>query len=207
MPWFDGADSTMPLRDSANVGAPGSNGTVRRIVVHTCGNPNKRFTKAGENQALSAWNTWTSASERARMGVGKVSAHFVIEFDGRIVQFASTDDAAYGTGWLTTGSVHIEFAGNATALTGEQLHYGAMLCGWIREKHPEVDLSPTGTSESDPGDPTAAGITCHKFIQVVWRRDPANAKKKFTPKNCPGTDAIDQLPFLSLLARGYAAFL
>jgi hypothetical protein len=52
-----------------------------------------------------------------------------------------------------------------------------------------------------PGDPEAPGITCHKFIQVVWRAKPENKTKSFTPKACPGTGIIGQLPDIARQAR------
>lgn len=191
-------DDTMWLTDTANVGR-GKNGDVSRVVVHVTAGGIKNT-----NQAGSAYATWSSAEVRAKMGVKYLSAHFVVELDGRVIQFVDTNDAAYGTGWLTTGSVHIEFAGDHPhPLTGDQLHYGARLIAWIAREHPSVTLAPTGTSAEDPGDPVQPGITCHKFIQVVWRAKPENKSKPFTPKSCPGTGIIGQLGDLARQARLY----
>lgn len=196
MPVFPDNDGTKWLTDPANL-RKDANGKVVRVVVHT--------TAAGmtlQDQAGSAYNTWTSASERERMGVGMVSAHFCVELDGRVIQFVDTKDIAFGTGWLTGTSVHIEFAGiGPNQLLEPQLQYGSNLIAWIAKAHPDVALDPTGVSEADPGDPTKPGITCHKFIQVVWRAKPENKTAKFTPKDCPGTGVIGQLPNLARLAK------
>jgi hypothetical protein len=200
MPVYEENDGTKWLTDPANVGKD-RNGKVVRVVVHT--------TAGGitnQDQASAAYGTWTDPKQRERMGVKFISAHFVVELSGAVIQLVDTKDIAFGTGWLTGGSVHIEFAGDHPhPLTNDQLYYGAKLVSWCQKAHPDVGLDPTGVSEADPGNPEAAGITCHKFIQVVWRRDPANKDKPFTPKACPGTGVIGQLPDLSRQAKLFRA--
>lgn len=74
----------------------------------------------------------------------------------------------------------------------DQFHYVAQLIVWLASEHEDIVLGPTDTGLNDPGDPASPGITCHKFIQLVWRAKPENQSKAFTPKACPGTGIIDQ---------------
>jgi N-acetyl-anhydromuramyl-L-alanine amidase AmpD len=193
---YDESDGTKWLTDAANVRV-GKNGTVQRVVVHTTAGGT-----SNQNQADAAYATWTDPAQRAAMGVAFISAHFVVELDGRVIQMVDTNDIAFGTGWLTDGSVHIEFAGDHPyPLTNDQFYYGAKLISWIAREHTDVVLETTGTSIADPGRPQDPGITCHKFIQEVWRKDPANAGKAFTAKACPGAGVIAQLGDLARQAK------
>src|SRR4051812_3499298 len=100
-------DEWLPCTLAGTVGKPGSNGKVVRIVVHTVG------VKTDMEHVAGGSRTWWEQQVQDKPGF-LVSAHFTIERDGSIVQHVDTAAAAYGTGWLTTGSIHIEHAGNGT---------------------------------------------------------------------------------------------
>jgi hypothetical protein len=197
MAWYDDRDGTKLLTNPFAQGAKGSNGTVKRVVIHTVGYPDGAA-RTEKNQAPSCWSEWNGKStEKFR-----VSAHFCIELDGRVIQFVDTADIAYGTGWLTGGSVHIEHAGtHPYEMTDTQLHNSADLVAWLKMMHPEMTLELTGTSIADPGDPEKPGITCHHFIQQVYHKKWPD--RDITFKACPGTGVIGQLPVLSSLAKTY----
>src|SRR5262249_37905945 len=121
--WSPSAMARYPSLDDwipCTVGGPGSNGKVVRIVIHTVG------VKTDLQHVATGSRAWWEKQVTDNPGF-KVSAHFTIERDGAIVQHVDTAQAAYGTGWLTTGSVHIEHAGNGQVqpLTDEQLHASA----------------------------------------------------------------------------------
>lgn len=197
MAWYDDRDGTKKLTNPHAYGAPGSNGTVKRVVIHTVGMAGAGA-QTNMNQADICWSTWNGKSTKDF----HVSAHFCIELDGRVIQFVDTADIAYGTGWLTGGSVHIEHAGNHPfPMTDVQLHNSADLIGWLKMMHPDMSLDVTGTSIQDPGDPEKPGITCHRFIQEVYhKRWPS---KSLEWRACPGSGIIEQLPVLSSLANSY----
>ena len=195
-PWSDGIH---PVQQPGTVG--GSNGDVVRVVLH--------ITDAkiieGRHQAPinAAW--WDKSTKDARAN-GKlnfgVSAHFTVEADGFVYQHVDTDKVAKGTGWLTAGSVHIEHSGKSPdPMTEIQLHWAAYLIAWLASVHPKIKLEATGTSESDYGDPTRPGITCHRFIQLAYVK--LFPSKAITPKPCPGAGIIRQIPELVRLAKVY----
>jgi hypothetical protein len=197
MVWYDDRDGTMALRNPNAFGAKGSNQNICRVVIHSVG-----FDGAGartnQNQAASCWSTWTKESTADF----HVSAHFCIELDGRVIQLVDTDDIAYGTGWLTAGSIHIEHAGNHPyPLTDQQLHASADLIGWLKMMHKGISLELTGTSKTDYGDPAQPGITCHRFIQEAYHKKWPG--KPLTWKACPGDGIIGQLAQLAALAKTY----
>jgi hypothetical protein len=197
MAWYDDRDGTKVLTNPNAFGAKGSNGTVKRIVIHTVGLEGAGA-QTNMDQAQICWNTWNGESTKDF----HVSAHFCVELDGRVIQFVDTADIAYGTGWLTSGSVHIEHAGNNPfEMTDVQLHNSADLVGWLKMMHKDLTLEVNGTSISDPGDPEKPGITCHRFIQEVYHKKWPT--KSLTWKACPGTGIIGQLPLLSSLAKTY----
>jgi hypothetical protein len=191
MPWYPDADKTMELKGPMKV-KTGANTPVRRIVVHSVGSA----APERPNQSGDCWSAWVIEN-----ATKKVSAHFCVERDGRITQFADTNDVTYGTGWCTAGSIHIENAGNhPLPLTRDQLDYGARLIGWLATVHPDIRLEVEGTGDSDPGDPTKACITCHRFIQQAAKREIKAGRLNamtITDKTCPGTGIIAQLPELA----------
>jgi hypothetical protein len=196
MAWYDDRDGTKLLTNPNAYGAKGSNGTVKRVVIHSVGLKDAPMTT--KDQAQICWNTWNGESKDGF----HVSAHFCIELDGRVIQFIDTADIAYGTGWLTGGSVHIEHAGNHPfEMPDVQLHNSADLVGWLKMMHGDITLELTGNSISDPGDPEKPGITCHRFIQEVYHKKWPDKKLDF--KACPGSGIIGQLPLLSSLAKSY----
>jgi hypothetical protein len=195
MAWYDDRDGTMKLTNPNAFGRPGSNGKVVRVVVHVVGTPGDAALN-NMNQAQICWNTWNGKSTSDF----HVSAHFCIERDGRVIQFVDTNDIAYGTGWLTGGSVHIEHAGNHPhEMTDTQLHNSADLVGWLKMMHQDISLELTGTSIKDYGDPTRPGITCHRFIQEAYHRLKPDAAIEW--RACPGDGIIGQLPDLLRLAK------
>jgi hypothetical protein len=197
MAWYDDRDGTKLLTNPNASGAKGSNGTVTRIVIHSVG-LNGSGAQTYMNQAQICWNTWNGESTPKF----HVSAHFCIELDGRVIQFVDTNDIAYGTGWLTSGSIHIEHAGNHPfEMTDVQLHNSADLIGWLKMMHKGIALELTGTSISSPGYPEKPGITCHRFIQEVYHKKFPKEEVKF--KACPGSGIIGQLPVLLTLANTY----
>jgi len=197
MAWFDDRDGTMKLTNPNAYGRPGSNGNVVRVVMHVVATPGNAALSE-MNQARIAYNTWNAMSTPGF----HVSAHFCIERDGRVIQFIDTADIAYGTGWLTSGSVHIEHAGNHPYPMSEtQLHASADLIGWLKMMHPSIKLELTGTSIQNYGDPRNPGITCHRFIQEAYHREFPDAKIEW--RACPGDGIIGQLPQLLTLANNY----
>jgi len=160
MAMYPGRAGEILMSNPGTVGAKGSNLPVKRVVMHTSAG-----SMSEKNQAPINVATWNST---AGQGALKVSAHFTIEFDGRVIQHVDTARIAYGTGWVTAGSIHIEEAGNHPhPMNPAQLAATATLIAWLNKEHPDIALAPTGVSASDPGDPEKPGITCHKFVQVA----------------------------------------
>lgn len=175
----------------------GRNGEIARIVIHHTGV--RRGTNA--SAARSAWYYWSDQGKKGKM----VSAHFVIEGDGTIVQLIDTADIGYGTGNYTGHSVHIEHSGSGEPFTPEQMNASALLIGWIKYRHPEVSLNVVGTSLHDYGSKAQEGITCH-----AWVDQAAIANKlpyaPATPKlACPGKHMLKELPRLAALGRNMVA--
>ncbi len=197
MAWYEDRDSTMKLTNSNAYGRPGSNGKVVRVVLHVVATPGEAAL-TNMDQARSCFNTWNSKSTPGF----HVSAHFCVERDGRVVQFIDTADIAYGTGWLTSGSIHIEHAGNHPHPMSElQLHASADLIGYLKMCHPDINLELTGTSIESYGDPKRPGITCHRFIQEAYHRESPSADIEW--RACPGSGIIGQMPQLVSLATMY----
>ena len=196
MPWYPDNDGTFKLIGQKKIKV-GANTSVKRIVIHTVGSTNPESTKQAEYGCFGTW-----------MGEKKdemVSAHFCVERDGRVFQFADTNDITFGTGWCTGGSIHIEHAGNhPLKLLPDQLDYTAKLMAWLATVHPDIKLEVEGTSESDPGDPTKACITCHRYIQMAAKREIAAGrllKMTITDKACPGTGVMGQMEEIASTAR------
>jgi hypothetical protein len=191
-------DNWLPCTLPGTAGNAGSNGKVVRIVVHTVG------VKTELEHVAQGSRAWWEKQVNENPGF-KVSAHFTIERDGTIAQHVDTGAAAYGTGWLTTGSVHIEHAGNGQVqpLTDEQLHASATVMAWLAQEHSDIKLALSGTSLKDWGDPEKPGITTHRFIQLEYlKRFPGQT---ITPKPCPGEKVIGQLADLERMAKLYLA--
>ena len=175
----------------------GSNGAIHRVVVHHTGVKQDQI----PNHAASAWYTWTAAAKAGKM----VSAHFVVETNGRIYQMVDTNDVAFGTAEYTRRAIHIEHAGNNEPFTRSQLHASALLIAWIRSISPDLSLDPVGTGLTDFGDKDQEGMTCHAFsdlaaIKFKMPYAPATAKT-----SCPGTPMMGSLDLLARLARNYAS--
>ncbi|MCC7428220.1 MAG: N-acetylmuramoyl-L-alanine amidase [Alphaproteobacteria bacterium] len=196
------------LTKPGSTGKPGSNGKVKRIIMHITGAPLSIKRQAPINKRV--WEQGSSG------GFG-VSAHFTIEGDGAVFQHVDTNTIAKGTGWLTGQSIHIEHCGKpkptgADEMTRQQFHASALLLAWLSLEHPDIPLVATGTSYSDYGDPEKPGVTCHRFIQEKWSKDPS--VKKRVPywralgasdwRNCPGPDIVARLPTIIMMANTYA---
>lgn len=190
-------DDWLPCTEPKTVGKPGSNGRVVRIVVHTVGMPSNLQRVAAGSRAY-----WEKTARTTGL---MISAHFTVERDGAIAQHIDTADAAYGTGWLTTGSVHIEHGGHGDRqpLTTDQLHASANLMAWLATAHPGIELKLTGKSATEWGNPELPGITTHRYIQLEYlRRYP---KAKITAKSCPGKLVLAQLEDVVRMAKLYKA--
>jgi len=175
----------------------GRNGTVTRIVIHHTG------VRRGTNDsaARSAWNYWTAKGKAGKM----VSAHFVIEGDGSVVQLVDTDDIGYGTGNYTSHAVHIEHSGNGDPFTPEQMNASALLIGWIKYRHPDVVLNVVGKSLKEYGGKDQDGITCHAWVDqaaIAQKLPFAPAEPKLT---CPGLPMLRAMPRLAALGRNMVA--
>jgi hypothetical protein len=201
MAWYPGASKILKLSGEKKVRA-GANTPVIRIVVHVVGmNPVE-----APNQAQGGcFGTWM-VEKKDQM----VSAHFCVERNGDVVQFADTDDLTFGTGWCTGGSIHIEHAGNHPAALRRPSQFDAStrLMGWLAVTHPGIKLDLEGTSETDPGDPTKACITCHRWIQTAAKREIALhhiQPMTISDKACPGKGIIDELPEIAQQARIWKA--
>jgi hypothetical protein len=175
----------------------GSNGGIHRIVVHNTGVKQEQI----PNHAASAWNTWTAAAKDGKM----VSAHFVVEANGRIYQMVDTADVAYGTAEYTRRAIHIEHAGNAEPFTRSQLHASALLIAWINSISPDLSLDLVGTGLTDFGDKDQEGMTCHAFVDLAAIKFRMPYPPKTAKITCPGAPMMESLPLLSRLARNYAA--
>jgi hypothetical protein len=189
-------DDWLPCTQPGTYGAPGSNGKVVRVVMHTVG------VKTEMQHVAAGSRDWWAKQVKDSPGL-KVSAHFTVERDGCIAQHVDTAAAAYGTGWLTTGSIHIEHAGHGEfqELTDNQLHWSAYLVAWLNKTHPDLALTLTGKSLKDWGNPELPGITTHRYIQLEYlKRFPG---KTITPKTCPGKMVLAQLDLFTQLARMY----
>ena len=200
MPWYPALAGTLKLIGPKKLRS-GANTPVKRIVVHVVGNANVEY----PNQARDGcYGTWMN-EKKDQM----VSAHFCVERDGRIYQFADTNDMTFGTGWCTGGSIHIEHAGShPEPLLPRQKEFATRLMGWLAIAHPDIQLVLEGTSEQDPGDPTKACITCHRWIQTAAKREIKAgrlAAMAITDKACPGTGIIGQLPEIAQRARAWKA--
>lgn len=202
MPWYPDRDGEFKLIGDKKVRL-GANGPVKRIVVHTVGSTAPENTSQAQNGCFGTW----MVQKKDEM----VSAHFCVERDGRVYQFADTNDLTYGTGWCTAGSIHIEHAGNhPLPLTGDQMYYTTRLMAWLATVHPDIRLEVEGTGENDPGDPQRACITCHRFIQVAAKREIAAGRMQpmtITEKACPGTGIMAQLPEIANNARRWKALM
>ncbi|MBV9836361.1 MAG: N-acetylmuramoyl-L-alanine amidase [Alphaproteobacteria bacterium] len=202
MPWYPDNDGTFKLVGPKKIKV-GANGPVKRIVVHTVGSTNPESTTQAQN---GCYGTWMGEKKDSM-----VSAHFCVERDGRVYQFADTDDIAFGTGWCTGGSIHIEHAGNhPLPLTADQMYYTTKLMAWLATVHPDIRLEVEGTGEADPGDPTKACITCHRFIQVAAKREIKAGRLSpmdITDKACPGTGIMGQLQEIANNARRWKALM
>jgi hypothetical protein len=176
----------------------GSNGSdIVRVVVHHTGVKQEQIA----NHAKSAWYTWTDAGKKGL----HISAHFVVEIDGRIFQMVDTNDVAYGTAEYTRQAIHIEHAGHNEPFTRAQLHASALLIAWIRSISPGLSLTPVGTGLADFGDKDQIGMTCHAFLDLAAIK----FGKPYAPKSpkitCPGGPMMGSIGMLSLLAKNYAA--
>jgi hypothetical protein len=200
MAWYPDNDGTLKLSGAKKIRI-GANTPVKRIVVHVVGSPDIENPDQAKNGCYGTW----MVEKKDDM----VSAHFCVERDGRIYQFADTNDVTFGTGWCTAGSIHIEHAGNHPApLTAEQMYYTTRLMGWLAITHPDIRLDLEGTSENNPGDPTKPCITCHRFIQTAAKREIAAgrlAPMTITDKACPGSGIMGQLPQIAQSARRWKA--
>ncbi len=202
MPWYPDRDATLKL-SGANKVRTGANTPVRRIVLHTVGFAKPEHLSQAPGGCYATW----MVEKKDEM----VSAHFCVERDGRVVQFADTDDITFGTGWCTAGSIHIEHAGNhPLPLTVDQLYYATRLMGWLASVHPDIRLEVEGTGVTDPGDPTRACITCHKFIQVAAKREIAAGRlgaMTITDKACPGDGIMAQMREIASGAKRWRALM
>jgi hypothetical protein len=178
---------------------PGRNTDVVRIIMHQTWAP-----QSITDQAPINWRVWTEATRKAHAANPSsqfgVSAHFTVEWDGRIFQHVDTDDGAKGTRDYAYNSIHIEFASRDESLTNDQLHYGAGLMAWIASQHPNVQLVTVGSSNSDPGDSKQRGITGHSFVEIVG--NVANPKL-----DCPGPAIVNQMNTIAVLASVRSALL
>jgi len=196
MPWYPDNHDTLKLIGAKKIKV-GANTPVKRIVIHTVGSTNPKSTKQAE---YGCYGTWMGEKKDSM-----VSAHFCVELDGRVYQFADTNDITFGTGWCTGGSIHIEHAGNhPLKLTDDQMHYTTKLMAWLATVHPDIRLEIEGTSEADPGDPTKACITCHRYIQMAAKREIAAGRlgaMTITDKACPGDGIMSQFDEIASTAR------
>ena len=201
MPWYPDNDGVFKLVGPKKIKVA-ANTPVKRIVIHTVGSTVPESPTQAQNGCYGTW--------MGPMKDSMVSAHFCVERDGRVFQFADTDDITFGTGWCTGHSIHIEHAGNhPLPLTSDQMHYTTRLMAWLATVHPDIKLEVEGT-ESDPGDPTKACITCHRFIQLAAKREIAAgrlAKMNITEKACPGKGIMDQLEEIASNARRWQAMM
>jgi len=171
---------------------PGANKDVVRIVMHQTSAPQSIHDQAPINARV-----WTDATRLSHVADPNsqfgISAHFTVEWDGRIFQHVDTDDGAKGTGAYAFNAIHIEFASLNQPMTNDQLFYGADLMAWITSVHPNVRLVTVGDSNSNPGDTRQRGITCHSFVEIVGKLD--------KPKTfCPGAPIIQQMNTIAVLA-------
>ena len=196
MPWYPDNDGIFKLVGPKKV-RPNANKPVKRIVIHTVGSTNPESRTQAQYGCFGTW--------MGEMADTMVSAHFCVERDGRVYQFADTDDITFGTGWCTGGSIHIEHAGNhPLPLTKDQMDYTTKLMAWLANTHTDIRLEVEGTDESDPGDPTKACITCHRFIQLAAKREIKAGRLNpmaITEKACPGKGIMEQLEEIATNAR------
>ena len=176
---------------------PDKNADVVRIIMHQTWAP-----QTIRDQAPINYRVWTKATHEAHVRNDHsqfgVSAHFTVEWDGRIFQHVDTKDGAKGTKAFAWNSIHIEFAARDQPLTNEQLFWGADLMAWISREHPNVRLLAVGTSNKEPGDKKQHGITGHSFVELVAKVD--------NPKlTCPGVHIIDQMNKIAILSSVRAA--
>jgi N-acetyl-anhydromuramyl-L-alanine amidase AmpD len=168
------------------------NRDVVRIIMHQTWAP-----QTLHDQAPINYREWTKATRAAHAAKADsqygVSAHFTVEWDGRIFQHVDTKDGAKGTRDYAYNSIHIEFAARDEPLTNDQIFYGADLMAWIASEHPNVRLITVGNSNKDPGDKKQQGITCHSFVEIVGKVD--------NPKlDCPGVAIVNQINTVAVLA-------
>jgi hypothetical protein len=189
------------LTEPGTFGKNGTNGRIRRIVVHHTAAAQSISNQAGINKR---W--WTKLWIDPPPGVKRLhaSAHFTIEANGAIFQHVDTDGVGYGTACFTAGAVHIEHAGNTEPFTRAQLHASALLIAWVKSISPDLSLAPAGTGLSDFGDKDQLGITCHAFSDLAAIK----FKNPYAPKSakvtCPGKPMMGSLDVLAKLAVGYA---
>lgn len=115
---------------------------IRHVVIHTI-----------EGSAGSAMNTF-------RYGSRKVSAHYIVDFDGAITQMVRDQDAAWHAGRYNQHSIGIEHAGFAgrNKWTMEQYRASARLTRWLCDTY------------SIPMD--RAHIVAHKEVPGATHGDP-----------------------------------
>ncbi len=176
------------------------NTNVVRIIMHQTWAP-----QTIHDQAPINYREWTRATRESHAKNPQsqfgVSAHFTVEWDGRIFQHVDTKDGAKGTRDYSYNSIHIEFAARDQPLTNDQIFYGANLMAWIASQHPNVKLLTVGgDSNKEPGDKKQQGITCHSFVEIVGNVD--------NPKlDCPGAAIVKQMNTVAVLASVRAAIL
>lgn len=108
----------------------------------------------------------------------RVSAHFGVGRDGRIIQWVDTGDQAWHAAAANSYSVGVEHEGfSGEPLTDAQLDADAELLSWLHEKHPDIAV----WTNSRPF--TGRGLSWHGLGGTAWGNHP----------NCPGAPVVHQL--------------
>ena len=156
----------IPASNYATGGTP-KIGVVNHVIVGT---------------AQSAINTFLSANSQ-------VSAHFVVDFDGKIYQMLDTNNCCYAQGkgnYPPTSYIAIEYAGDpTTAMTQNQILSGAAITAWASSTH---WFPITGVVAH--GQP---GVTAH--CNPNGTPDPG-----WGNHSCPGSIRLAQIPQIIYLA-------
>jgi N-acetyl-anhydromuramyl-L-alanine amidase AmpD len=108
----------------------------------------------------------------------RVSAHFGIGRDGKIVQWVDTNDQAWHAAAANSYSIGVEHEGvSGNPLTDPQLDADAELLSWLHEVYPSVDL----WINTRPF--TGHGLSWHGLGGIKWGNHP----------DCPGAPVVHQL--------------
>lgn len=119
----------------------------------------------------------TGADSWFRNPASRVSAHFGVGYDGRIIQWVDTNSRAWANASANSIAISIENEGKGSeALTKEQIESNAAIYAWAHKTH-GVPLAYTKSA-------TGSGLGYHRQF-LSW---------SLGGTACPGTKKINQIP-------------